>query len=272
VATGPFEDRERAVVDRESAAGAAKGGALARGGAMRNVVIVMVALLIVLTLVAGCSRPINVPLLAEADVPRLDAAANFPHRTYRIEAGDTVQLKYEFHAERNQELVVQPDGKIAVMQVGEVVAAGLTPPELEKVLREKTSRSLRNPEIVVAVTKFGEKTVFVGGEVGKPGPVTYRRGLTPLQAIIAVGGFKEGARLDSVILVRAGNGADEYISRRLDLEQVVADGAREALYLAPHDIVYVPRTAIADAGLWVKQHITDIIPLFRGATMPLPLF
>lgn len=238
---------------------------------MRQIVIVTTAMVIVLTMLVGCSsRPINVLPLTEADVPKLEAAANFPHRTYRIEAGDTLTLSYEFHKEKNQELVVQPDGKIAVVQVGEVEAAGLTPPELEALLREKTARWLRNPQIVVTVTKFGEKTVFIGGEVGKPGPVTYRRGLTPLQAIIAVGGFREGARLDSIILVRTGGKPDQYISRRLDLEQVMAEGTAEPIALAPHDIVYVPRTAIADAGLWVKQHITDLLPFLR-TTMPLPI-
>ncbi len=238
---------------------------------MRHVLALMTALALVLTVLAGCGRPINVPALTQADLPRLDQAANFPERTYRIESGDTVQLKYEYHPEMNQEVAVQPDGKIAVTEVGEVKAAGLTPADLEKLLLEKTARFLRNPDIVVTVTKFGEKTVFVGGEVGRPGAVSYRRGLTPLQAIIAVGGFRDTARLDSVILVRTGGEAEHYISRRLDLEQTVADGTREPLYLAPYDIVYVPRTAIADAGLWVRQHITDLFPIFRGATMPIPV-
>jgi protein involved in polysaccharide export with SLBB domain len=238
---------------------------------MRRIIILTTATVIVLTLLVGCSsRPITVPALTKDDMPKLDALANFPHRTYRIEAGDTLTLKYEFHSEKNQELVVQPDGKIAVTQVGEVSTAGLTPAELEALLRGRMAKWLKNPEIVATVTKFSEKNVFVGGEVGRPGPVTYRRGLTPLQAIIAVGGFREGARLDSIILVRTGGNAEEYISRRLDLEQAVSDGTREPLYLAPHDVIYVPRTAIADAGLWVKQHITDLFPFFRS-TMPLPI-
>ena len=238
---------------------------------MRHLVIVTVMLVVVLTMLVGCNRPINVPLLTEADVPQLDAAANFPHRTYRIEAGDTLLIRYEFHQEKNQEVAVQPDGKIAVTQVGELEVAGLTPPQLEERLREKTARWLRNPEVTVTVTKFGEKTVFVGGEVTRPGAVNYRRGLTPLQAIIAVGGFREGARLDSIILVRTGGPEGRLISRRLDLEQAVNEGTGEPVALAPHDIVYVPRTAIADAGLWVKQHIADMLPFLR-MSMPIPVF
>lgn len=232
----------------------------------------VLALVVTVAAAAGCGSRVNVPLLTPADVPRLEAAGNFPHRGYVIEAGDSLQIRYTFHQELNQEVVVQPDGKVTLHQLGDVAVAGMSPKALEAQLVERSSTRLRNPEIVVSVSKFSEKTVYVGGEVGKPGGVSYRRGLTPLQAIIAVGGFKEGARLDSVVLVRAGAGPDHFISRRLNLHEVVGEGHREPVELAPHDVLYVPRTPIADANLWVKQHITDLIPLFRGASMPIPAF
>ena len=54
--------------------------------------------------------------------------------------------------------------------------------------------------MVVSVTRFTEKLVYVGGEVIRPGVLPYRKGLTPLQAVAASGGFRDTARLDSVIL------------------------------------------------------------------------
>lgn len=221
---------------------------------------------------AACSSTVTVPALKAEEVTSLEDIGNFPHRGYVVEAGDTLQIRYTFHQELNQEAVVQPDGKVTLHHVGDLVVAGLEPKAVEAELVRRTSSRLRNPEIVVSITKFSEKTVYVGGEVGKPGSVTYRRGLTPLQAIIAVGGFKEGARLDSVVLVRSGGQPDRFMSRRLNLTEVVSDGNRELVQLAPHDVLYVPRTPIADANLWVKQHITDLIPLFKGMNMPLPVF
>jgi protein involved in polysaccharide export with SLBB domain len=111
----------------------------------------------------------------------------------------------------------------------------------------------------VDITRFGEKNVFVGGEVGKPGLVPYREGLSPLQAITAAGGFRTTARTDSVILVRTGEG-DAFVSRKLNLAATVTDGIKEPISLAPHDVLYVPRTPIADANLWVEQHITGLFP------------
>jgi protein involved in polysaccharide export with SLBB domain len=232
---------------------------------------VLVVLGAVALAVAACGKPVNVPALTAQDVGPLTKMANFPHEIYRIEAGDTVQIKYVYHPELAQEDVVRPDGKITVKLIGEMVVAGLTTSELEKQIASRASDQIRSPEVVTSIAKFSEKQIFVGGEVGKPGTLTYRRGLTPLQAVIAAGGFKDTASPDSVVLVRLGPDNTEIISRKVNLEEVVRDGAKEHLYLAPNDIVFVPRSSIADANLWVRQHIVDLIPIFRGVGASLPL-
>jgi protein involved in polysaccharide export with SLBB domain len=218
-----------------------------------------VTLFIILPLLWGCGAPITIPPLSLEEIPRIEAAGNYPHQIYRIEPGDTIRIQYTFHREMDQEEVVRPDGKITTKLVGEIGVSGMTPEQLETLLVGRTADQLRNPEVIVGITRFGEKNVFVGGEVGKPGLVPYRKGLTPLQAIIAAGGFRTTARLDSVILVRMGEG-DVFVSRKLNLAATVTDGIKEPISLAPHDVLYVPRTEIAEANLWVEQHITGLFP------------
>jgi protein involved in polysaccharide export with SLBB domain len=224
-----------------------------------------------LHVVSGCSSSVAVPPLDPTELSQLEAAGNFPHQNYRFEPGDTLQMRYTFHPDMNQEVIVLPDGKILAHLVGEITVAGMTATQLERLLVERTSDRLRDPEVVVSVNKFAEKGVYVGGEVGKPGILPYRKGLSPLQAIIASGGFLDSARKDSVILVRTGGSENNFISRKLNLEKTVNDGVREPIYLAPHDVIYVPKTAIADANLWVKQYITDLLPLKAG-TVPYGAF
>jgi protein involved in polysaccharide export with SLBB domain len=168
----------------------------------------------------------------------------------------------------NQEELVRRDGKISAVLVGEVSVAGMTTVELSKYLVEQTSHRLRDPEVIVEVTRSTEKTIYVGGEVGRPGVVPYRDGLSPLQAILAAGGFRDTAQVDSIILVRAQGHENDFISRKINLEQVVVDGAKEQISLAPHDVIFVPRTAIANANIWVRQHITDLIPFARPRFPP----
>jgi polysaccharide biosynthesis/export protein len=210
--------------------------------------------------ISGCGSEIKVPPLTLADVSRMEAAANYSQQNYRIEPGDSLNIRYTFHPEMNQEELVRRDGKISAVLVGEVLAAGMTTVELSKYLVDQTSHRLRDPEVIVEVTRSTEKIIYVGGEVGRPGAVPYRDGLSPLQAILAAGGFRDTAQLDSIILVRAQGQENDFISRKINLEEVVVDGAKEQIALTPHDVIFVPRTAIANANVWVRQHIRDLLP------------
>jgi hypothetical protein len=58
--------------------------------------------------------------------------------------------------------------------------------------------------------------------------------------------------------------------RKVNFEEVICDGAKEPLYLAPNDILFMPRSSTA-ATLWVRQHIVDLIPIFRGIGASVPL-
>jgi protein involved in polysaccharide export with SLBB domain len=226
--------------------------------------------MLLLVLLWGCGAPINVKPLATEEIPLLQSAGARSDEKYVIVPDDTLQIRYVFHPDMNQEAVVQPDGKITAALAGQVTAAGLTTDRLEELLKKRTSDQLRDPEVVVNIVKFAERSVYIGGEVAKPGMVPYRRGLTPLQAVIASGGFLDSARADSVVLIRGGESPNDIVSRKLNLKESVNESVKEPLFLAPHDVVYVPKTGISEANLWVRQHITDLLPFLfpsvSGAT------
>lgn len=191
---------------------------------------------------------------------------------YRLMAGDKLHVKFPYHQARNQELPVRPDGMISLDVTGEILAEGLTPLELAEIVKERSSRYLRNPEVVVIVTGIGDRRVYVGGEVNRPGFVVIQEGMTPLQAVMAVGGFKDTAQKKDVLYIARGSNG-EYNASRVDLESVVRDGRPEVVRLAGNDVVYVPATRIANAGIFVKQYIRDILPVESraGATAPIPI-
>jgi protein involved in polysaccharide export with SLBB domain len=222
---------------------------------------------VVLTLL-GCGPSVNVKPFSQAELARMQIeSAEVERRGYRIEPYDTLLIKYSYHPEMDQETVVRPDGNIAATGVGPLHVAGMTATDLATRLQERTSQRLKNPEVIVTISKYGERGVFVGGEVGRPGMLVFRQGLTPLQAVVAAGGFLATARLDSVILVRRNGGPEPFLARKIDLERVVLKGEAEPLALMPQDIVFVPRTRIANANVWVRQHITDLFPFLR---IPIP--
>jgi polysaccharide export outer membrane protein len=134
----------------------------------------------------------------------------------------------------------------------------MTPAEVEKLVAEKSSSRLRNPEVVVVVTKVAEQRVYVGGEVNRPGYVTLLPGMSPLQAIFQVGGFRPTAKLDSILLLTPAAG--KWSAARMNMAQVVQDGVAERVRLHPGDVVFVPMTWIADMDIVVDQYVRGLIP------------
>lgn len=179
-------------------------------------------------------------------------------RDYRLQAGDEMDVKFFFNPELNETVFVRPDGKISLQLIDDVQAAGLTPSELDKALSQAYAKELRKPEVTVIVRSFTGQQVYVGGEVQKPGPVVLTPGMTALQAVINAGGFQDTAKLDEVLVIRNGR-ADAPIPIRANLTQPITND----VMLQPHDVVYVPRTLIADANLFVKQYIEGLL-MFRG--------
>jgi polysaccharide export outer membrane protein len=182
-----------------------------------------------------------------------------PGPNYRIQLGDELHVRFTYQPEMNEQVPVRPDGRISLVSAGEIDVVGRTPTELERVIVERTSAHLRNPEVTVIVTKLGEQRVYVGGEVTSPGYIPLRVGMTPLQAVLERGGFKTTAKRESVLLLTPG--ADgSFSAARLDMKQVVDDGVPERVRLHPNDVVYVPRTWIADMDVVVDQYIRGLIP------------
>ena len=88
--------------------------------------------------------------------------------------------------------------------------------------------------------------------------------MTVLQAISQAGGVKDTARITEVIVIR--RGADNKpLVIPVNVKKAI-DGAdmSQDIILRPFDIVYVPKSAIANVNVWVDQYIRKNIPVYTG--------
>lgn len=93
-------------------------------------------------------------------------------------------------------------------------------------------------------------------------------GMTMLAAVASAGGFTDRAIRQQVILIRRGTDGKP-TGHAVDLRQVIYGQVSEGdVLLQPFDIVYVPRTKIANANLWVQQYIRDMLPINPGVAIP----
>jgi protein involved in polysaccharide export with SLBB domain len=180
---------------------------------------------------------------------------------YRVHVGDVLGISFLKPAELNQRRIVGPDGNIHLLIIGRVSAAGRTIEDLTREMTERYSEDVVNPQITISLEDISSMRIYVGGQVNQPGVLPYRGGLTVVQAIFNAGGFQSSAHLSNVVLIRKGeDGAPvgvvvnvKEVLKRAQFDQDVE--------LAPLDIIFVPRSKIANVNLFVEQFIRNNLPV-----------
>jgi len=229
-----------------------------RGPHLARTLIALV--LLAVTAVGGCAKKSPAPADPAAPVAALLPPRDpEPQPEYRIRANDELDVKFLYQPEMNEHVPVRPDGKISLPAAGEIEVVGMTPPELEKLIVERASKHLRDPEVTVVVVRLGEQRVYIGGEVMRPGFIVLQPDMTLLQAVLQSGGFKRSAKLDSVLLLTPAPGGT-FSAARVDMQQVVEDGVAERVRLHPDAVVFVPQTWISEANDVVDMYVRGLFP------------
>jgi polysaccharide export outer membrane protein len=180
---------------------------------------------------------------------------------YAIQTGDRLSIEFARNPELDQEVMVRPDGMISLPFIDEVRAAGLTPDDVDQEIERRFKGELANPDATVVVLGLGGQLVFVDGEVTRPGMFPLTAGMTALAAISSAGGMTTRGIREQVILIRRDE-EGKPVGHSVDLSDVVRGTASEGdVLLEPFDIVYIPRSKIANAGLWVDQYIREMLPI-----------
>jgi polysaccharide biosynthesis/export protein len=130
------------------------------------------------------------------------AAGTATADTYRLRPGDTVEITVWQDKALTRQAVVAPDGILALPLAGRIKVGGLTAAQAESLIKAKlqpkyvedldvTVSYLQSPKKDGPLTpkKDREWTVYVTGEVAKPGAfVVPKKAPTVLQAIALSGG------------------------------------------------------------------------------------
>lgn len=222
-----------------------------------------------LVLSSGCAssgaEPFSPKPRPTADFPNIGYAAwTDDEPPYRLYAGDEVEITVPSAPELSKTVTVQPDGRVSLPLIQPVMVADRTVTQVEASLSDAYSSQLLRPEVNVAVKTASPLKVFVGGEVDKSGVYDMPGAIDALQAVIMAGGFKTSAQRSQVVIIRRGPDG-RAMMRTADLRKGIYDPARtDAVPLRRFDIVYVPRSGIAEAGMFVQQYFRDLNPVQIG--------
>lgn len=167
---------------------------------------------------------------------------------YVLYPGDEIEIATPTAVELTRTQRIGPDGRVSLPLVGQLMAADRTIAELEADASTAFASQLRRPTVEVTLKTAGPIRVWVGGEVRTPGMIEMTGDLDAYQAVIQAGDFLPGAKQDQVALIRRGRGGIRML-RAMDLRP----RRGEVVALRRGDIIYVPRTELAEVANWVTQ-------------------
>lgn len=141
--------------------------------------------------------------------------------SYKLGPGDRIVIDVFGEEDLSMDVMLDNTGIINYPFLGELKVAGLTVSELERILVDGLKGPyLVDPDITVAVGEY--RSIYVNGEVQRPGAYPYQPALNVEKAIALAGGFTERASRKKIEVKRAGDTSNE--SRRIELTDPVRPG------------------------------------------------
>jgi len=158
---------------------------------------------------------------------------------------DELEITVWKNLELSRITAIRPDGLISMPLIGDIQAAGLTADVLAQRITERLKQYFATtPSVSVSVKTINSYSVFVLGEVTKPGKYQLKSYITVLQAISTAGGFTDYAKRNKLQIVRVTENSDRTrrevrIPLRYD-DLVTGRGEPGNIVLHPGDTVLVP--------------------------------
>ncbi|MDQ2990834.1 MAG: polysaccharide export protein [Pseudomonadota bacterium] len=163
---------------------------------------------------------------------------------YLIGPGDSVNIIVWRNPEVSMSVPVRPDGKITTPLVEDLMASGKTSTELARDIEKALAKFIQQPVVTVIVTGFvgtyGEQ-IRVIGQAAKPQALPYRRDMSLMDVLIAVGGVTEFASGNKASIIRTVDGKTQKLAVRLD--DLIKQGDISAnTYMRPGDVLVIPES------------------------------
>lgn len=170
--------------------------------------------------------------------------AAVPAHDYLIGPGDNLSIVVWRNPEVSQSVPVRPDGKITTPLVEDLQASGKTSTELARDVEKALAKFIQQPVVTIIVTGFvgpyGEQ-IRVIGQAARPQALPYRRDMSLMDVLIAVGGVTEFASGNKASILRTVGGKTEKVPVRLN--DLIKDGDITAnIDMRPGDVLVIPES------------------------------
>ncbi len=184
---------------------------------------------------------------------------------YVIGLDDTVEISVWQNEEFTRDVTVRPDGRISYPLIGDIPAQGLTLTELNVIITGRLKEYIRNPQVSIVVKKLGGNKVIVLGEVESPGVYRFTGKMRLLEVVGLAGGFTEDAKIKNVLVIRGDILNNKAEASSINVAKVLKEAKMDNnVQIEPMDIIYVPRSAIGNLNLFLRQITPSLSIIYQS--------
>ena len=158
---------------------------------------------------------------------------------YTVNPGDILTISVWKEVDLIRQVIIRPDGAFSFPLVGDIDAKGRSVEEIQEMLKQRLERYIPDPVVTVTVDQILGHTVYVLGQVNRPGQFVAAANIDVMQALALAGGTSVFANLDKIKILRRVN--DNLIAIPFDYSDI-EKGKRlhQNILLVPGDVVVVP--------------------------------
>lgn len=158
---------------------------------------------------------------------------------YLIQPGDVLQISVWREPDLQSDVVVPPDGRIALPLLGRIDVDGKNIEALRNEIMARIQRFVPDADVTVSIKQALGNKIYVIGKVNRPGEYVLNRNVDVMQALSMAAGIAKFANVDSIKILRRSGDIKEAIS--FDYSQVeVGNKLDQNIVLKPGDVVVVP--------------------------------
>jgi|SRR5436853_716841 len=160
---------------------------------------------------------------------------------YIIGPEDVLDITVWKNTDLSKTVQVRPDGRISLPLIGDVAAVGRTSDQLTQEISTRLKAYMENPTVSIMVKEVNSYTIYVLGEVAKPGKYPLKSKTTLLQAITLASGFTQVASRNKIVVFRFGKDGEPLTKIKASYDDIVMrDGISQNIELKPGDTIVVP--------------------------------
>jgi polysaccharide export outer membrane protein len=185
-------------------------------------------------------------VVQQGDPSRPALQHRFPR--YRIQRSDEMDINFPLVPEYNQTVTVQPDGYIALNDIGDIHVEGMMTDELASAVKKAYADAhiLHDPVVTINLKDFQKPYFSALGQVNKPGKYELREDITVTEAIALAGGFTPTSAKHSEVLLFRKQSNDLIEVKKINIKKMLSEGnLSEDMYLQPGDLVFVPQNLLS---------------------------